>query len=87
VSTRTAIGGSRCPRSDFFVTMVLADSCLGAGEVELACQTAVDAMNHGEQLRSARCGRYLQDFRARLSPVASPAAVRRMHEDAAGYPI
>ena len=84
---RVGIGNTRGPRSDFFVTMVLADSYLGAGEVELACQTALDAMNQAEQLRSARCVTYLRDFRARLAHVSSAAAVRQFHDEAAGYPI
>jgi hypothetical protein len=84
---RTGIGNSCGPRSDFFVTMVLADSYLGTGEVELACQIALDAMRHGEQLKSARCLRYLRDLRARLMPVASASAVRRFHESAALFPI
>lgn len=84
---RAGIGNSCGPRSDFFVRMVLADSYLGAGEVELACQTALDAMSEGEQLRSARCARYLREFSARLAPVSSAAAVRQFREDAARYTI
>jgi len=42
-------------RSDFFVTMVLADAYLGQGEVEQACVAALTALRIGEQLKSARC--------------------------------
>lgn len=84
---RSGLDGSRGPRSDFFVTMVLADSYLGAGEIELACQTVLDAMNEGEQLRSARCTRYLRDFRSRVAPLSSAAAVQKLHEDAAAFPV
>ena len=84
---RTSIGTSCGPRSDFFVTMVLADAYLGAGEVELACRTALNAMNQGEALRSARSASYVRDFRARLVPVASAAAVRQLHEQATGLAL
>jgi hypothetical protein len=53
-------------RSDFFATMVLADAYLDGGEVEKACSVALDALNLGEQLRSARCVSYLREFRERL---------------------
>ena len=84
---RASIGTSSGPRSDFFVTMVLADAYLGVGEVELACRTALDAMNQGEALRSARCARYVRDFRARLAPIASAAPVRQLHEEAAALAV
>jgi hypothetical protein len=84
---QASIGSACGPRSDFFVTMVLADAYLGVGEEELACQTALDAMTQGERLRSARCARYVRDFRARLAPVASAAAVRQLHEQAAGLAV
>jgi hypothetical protein len=32
--------------------MVLADSCLAAGEAEQACETALAALAAGEQIRS-----------------------------------
>jgi hypothetical protein len=44
-------------RSDFFVTMVLADAYLGQGEVEQACDAALMALKIGEQLKSARRNR------------------------------
>lgn len=84
---QASIGSARGPRSDFFATMVLADSYLGAGEVELACQTALDAISQGERLRSARCNRYARDFRARLAPVATATAARHLHEEAARLAI
>jgi hypothetical protein len=84
---QASIGASGGPRSDFFVTLVLADSYRGAGEIELACQTAMDAMNQGDRLRSARCARYVRDFRARLAPVASAAVVRQLNDEAAGFAI
>jgi len=76
--------GSTCgARSDFFVTMVLADAQLRAGEAELACLGALDALRLGEQLKSARCLRYLGDFHESLTSMASSAAVREFQEQAA----
>jgi hypothetical protein len=76
--------GSTCgARSDFFVTMVLADAQLRAGETEQACLGALDALRLGEQLKSARCIRYLRDFHESLTPTARSAAVREFQEQAA----
>ena len=61
---RSTSGASN--RSDFFATMVLADSHLTHGEVEQACRTATRALELGATLKSARCVTYLQAFRARL---------------------
>jgi hypothetical protein len=79
-----SIGGTCGDRSDFFVTMVVADAQLQAGEAEQACLAALDALRLGEQLKSARCVRYLRDFRERLSSTASPAAVHEFQAQAAG---
>jgi tetratricopeptide (TPR) repeat protein len=67
-----ALTGS--PRSDFFVTMVRADGLLLAGNAEHACDVARSALDVGEQLRSARCVRYVRDFRARLDSLAAGSA-------------
>ena len=56
----------RFVRSDFFATMVLADSYLAAGEAEQACATALAALAAGEQIRSGRCVNYLREFREHL---------------------
>ncbi|OEV22959.1 hypothetical protein AN219_26655, partial [Streptomyces nanshensis] len=53
-----AMSGSHV-RSDFFATMVLADAHLRAGDPEEACRVALDALDLGEQLKSARCVSYL----------------------------
>ncbi|MFI5584557.1 XRE family transcriptional regulator [Amycolatopsis sp. NPDC051758] len=60
-------------RSDFFVTMVLADSHLDNGDVSQACDVALKAINIGESLKSARCGAYVDEFRARLTRVGKSA--------------
>jgi hypothetical protein len=76
--------GSTCgARSDFFVAMVLADAQLRAGEAERACLGALDALRIGEQLKSARCVRYLRDFHKSLTSTANSAAVRAFREQAA----
>lgn len=69
-------------RSDFFATMVLADAYLDQGEVEQACQVALSALEIGEQLKSARCGAYVGEFRARLSRVSTSATVKDFVEQA-----
>jgi hypothetical protein len=58
-------------RSDFFVSLVLADAHLGAGDVEQACSVALHALAAGEQIRSARCVSYLREFIAHLPPEGS----------------
>lgn len=50
-------------RSDFLATMVLADAHLRAGEPEEACRVALDTLDLGDQLKSARCVAYLAEFR------------------------
>ena len=62
--------------------MVLADSCLAAGEAEQACQTALVALSAGEQIRSGRCVNYLREFRDHLLIADGTAAVRNFGEQA-----
>ena len=72
----------RFARSDFFATMVLADSCLAAGEAEQACAVALASMAAGEQIRSGRCVNYLREFRDHLAAAEGTAAVREFGEQA-----
>jgi hypothetical protein len=72
----------RFARSDFFATMVLADSYLSAGEAEQACLAAMAALTAGEQIRSGRCVQYLRDFRDHLAAADGTAAVRDFREQA-----
>ncbi|WP_329364563.1 hypothetical protein OG896_11050 [Streptomyces sp. NBC_00669] len=81
---RNAMSGSHV-RSDFFATMVLADAHLRAGELEEACRVTLDALDLGEQLRSARCVSYLAEFRTALAPHAKSTAVRELHDQAAEH--
>ena len=81
-----AMSGSHV-RSDFFVTMVLADAHLRAGDVDEACRVALDALDLGEQLHSGRCVSYLSEFRADLRPHRTVPAVRDLHDQAAEHPM
>lgn len=74
-------------RSDFFATMVLADSYLRAGEAEQACQVTLDALRIGEQLKSARCVSYLQEFRNGLAGIGSAPVIRDFEEQAAAFSL
>jgi hypothetical protein len=69
-------------RSDFFAAMVLADSHLAAGELEQACSIALKVLTAGEQTRSARCVKYLREFRQHLEHIGSTTAVTDFHEQA-----
>jgi transcriptional regulator with XRE-family HTH domain len=70
-------------RSDFFVTMVLADAYLASGEIEQACGVALRALSDGEQIRSARCVNYVRDFRERLTMASSSRSAAEFYEQAA----
>ena len=72
-------------RSDFFATMVIADAHLRAGDVEEACRVALDALDLGEQLKSARCVSYLAEFRQRLASIGPSTIVRDFYEQAADH--
>ncbi|RMB87414.1 hypothetical protein CTZ28_00035 [Streptomyces shenzhenensis] len=74
-----AMSGSHV-RSDFFATMVLADAHLRAGDAEEACRVALDALDLGEQLKSARCVSYLAEFRQNLAAASSSADVQTFTE-------
>jgi hypothetical protein len=58
-------------RRDFFVSLVLADAHLAAGDVEQACGVVLHALTAGEQIRSARCVSYLREFVGHLSAAGS----------------
>lgn len=69
-------------RSDFFVSIVLADSHLAARNFEQACSVALHALGAGEQIRSARCVRYLREFMQHL-PASGNTALADFREQAA----
>jgi transcriptional regulator with XRE-family HTH domain len=72
-------GGSA--RSDFFVTLVLADAHLAAGDLEQACSITLRALAEGEQIRSARCVGYLREFMNHL-PASSSSSLADFREQA-----
>ena len=63
-------------RSDFFVAMVLADAHLDRGDVDEGCRVAAQAIAVGETLESARCRKYVDEFRQRLRRHRASAGVR-----------
>jgi transcriptional regulator with XRE-family HTH domain len=73
--------GGQFVRSDFFVSLVLADSHLAAGDIEQACSVTLTALTAGEQVRSARCIRYLRDFIQHL-PTSDNRALADFREQA-----
>lgn len=79
-----AMSGSHV-RSDFFATMVLADAHLRAGDPEEACRVALDALDLGEQLKSARCVSYLAEFRRHLGALGTAPTVREFYAQAADH--
>ena len=84
-----AVAGSdgQYPRSDFFVTMVLADAYADLGDPEQACDAALGALRLGQALTSARCVAYLREFRQRLDRFDRNRAVRDFREQAAGFSL
>jgi len=81
------VGRNASARSDFFVTMVLAEGYLARGEVEQACQTARQALELGERLKSARCAEYLRRFCHGIKPHCAIAEARELAEYGAGHPL
>jgi len=84
VYAQRALSGAS-PRSDFFVTMVLASGYLGQGmaEIDEACRVAQTALDLGAQLKSARCAAYLRQFREQLAPFGRTTAAQSLSEYAA----
>lgn len=68
-------------RSDFFVSLVLADAHLAAGDAEQACAMVLKAISSGEQIRSARCVSYLREF-ARNLPANANGPIAAFREEA-----
>jgi hypothetical protein len=68
-------------RSDFFVTLVLADAHLAAGDLEQACTVTFRALTAGDQIRSARCVGYLREFISHL-PTSGSGALTDFREQA-----
>jgi hypothetical protein len=68
-------------RSDFFVTLVLADAHLAGGDLEEACRVTLHALRAGEQIRSARCIGYLREFMSHM-PASGSSALTDFREQA-----
>jgi hypothetical protein len=68
-------------RSDFFVSLVLADAHLAAGDAEQACTMVLKAISSGDQIRSARCVSYLREF-ARNLPANASGPIAAFREEA-----
>jgi len=80
-------GNGRSPsgesaRSDFFVSIVLADAHLLSGDIEQACTVSLAALSAGEQIRSARCVSYLREFMSHL-PTKGAQSLADFREQAA----
>jgi hypothetical protein len=75
-------GSQEFVRSDFFVSLVLADAHLAAGDLEQACTVTLNALTAGEQIRSARCVGYLREFMRHL-PATDNGLLRDFREQAA----
>lgn len=74
-------------RSDFFITMVLADALADQDEPGQACQTALNALRAGATVTSARCVTYVREFRARLARFGDSTELRDFARQAASYPL
>ena len=81
------IDAATSPRSRFFAYMVLADAYLNAGETEQAYGTVAEALNIGEQLRSARCINYVREFRELVTSIGAHAGQSEFEEHARQYRI
>ncbi|WP_083873616.1 helix-turn-helix transcriptional regulator [Frankia sp. QA3] len=73
------------PRSDFFAAMVLADAHLDHDDPEPACRVALQALAIGDQLKSARCAAYVQEFRTRLTKLGNSTIAREFNQQAAAH--
>lgn len=70
------------------MTMVLADSYLGAGHAEQAFATVLDAaLSLAGPLRSARCVEYRRAFRDRLSENAPASLIHDLEEQARQFEV
>ncbi|WP_328888336.1 hypothetical protein [Streptomyces sp. NBC_00316] len=61
-------------RSDFFATMVQAESYINQGEIGRGFEIALGALKLGEGLKSARCLQYVREFQGRVTDGMKQAA-------------
>ncbi|MFC5908080.1 regulator, partial [Streptacidiphilus monticola] len=69
-------------RARLFTRTVLATARLGVGDVEEACNTAVEALRAASEMRSVRAAEYLRDFARRLAPYRGTPAARAFDDQA-----
>lgn len=73
-------------RSDFFATMVQAESHVIQGDIDRGFDVALDALRLGEGLKSARCLQYVREFQGRVTDnMKTAAGYRGFTEQARGY--
>ncbi|MEU6340669.1 hypothetical protein ABZ883_06930 [Streptomyces sp. NPDC046977] len=70
-------------RSDFFATMVRAESYINQGEIGCGFQIALSALQLGEGLKSARCVQYVREFQGRITDGMRRAVEFREFEEQA----
>jgi hypothetical protein len=72
--TGSIFGDGLNNRSDFFATMVQAETRINEGEIGRGCEIALTALQLGEGLKSARCVQYVREFQGRVTPAMRQAA-------------
>ncbi|MFJ9819323.1 hypothetical protein ACIRU3_29510 [Streptomyces sp. NPDC101151] len=77
------VGDGLNNRSDFFATMVQAESYIAQGEISRGFDIAREALQLGESLKSARCVQYVREFKDRITPGMTKAAEFRDFEEQA----
>ncbi|MFC9547970.1 regulator [Streptomyces sp. NPDC056956] len=70
-------------RSRLFCRVVLATARLGLGELDQACQLAVEAAGQAAEMRSVRAVEYVRDFERRLEPYRDAGPVRTYRDKVA----
>ncbi|GAQ58756.1 hypothetical protein [Streptomyces acidiscabies] len=73
-------------RSDFFATMVQAETYINQGEIGRGFEIALSALQIGEGLKSARCIQYVREFQGRVTDGMRRATeFRTFEEQACGF--
>ncbi|MGO4425920.1 hypothetical protein AB4Z54_46295, partial [Streptomyces sp. MCAF7] len=84
--TGSIFGDGLNNRSDFFATMVQAESYINQGEIGQGFSIALNALQLGEGLKSARCVQYVREFQGRVTEGMRRATdFREFEEKARGF--
>lgn len=84
--TSAVFGDGVNVRSDFFATAVRAEIHIIQGELDEGLALTIEALQLGEGLKSARCSRYIEELRARLTDgMRNSATYRQFVEEADEY--